>query len=123
MIDANPADFFRRWTVSVTPADLERFEREFLQPALENFCDDWEWWSWAARTETRSDYRPRKIDQYDWRERQGMFPHHVRRHFRRPYGGYDPLAEGVTGDLDHFMDTGNRAGTVQTQTLFPELEE
>ncbi len=114
VIDANPADFFRRWTVSVTPADLERFEREFLHPCLENFCDDWEWWSDSALG---------MLDPYDFGGRGVLFPAHAHRHFRKPYGLYDPLAEGVTGDLDFMMDTGNRAGTIQTQTLFPELEE
>ena len=44
-------------------------------------------------------------------------------HWREPYGIYDPVREGGVGDLDEYLETGNRVGLVRATTLFPELEE
>ena len=106
-------EWFARWNVTVTPADVARFRRQCLDPVLENLCDDYEWW--AECLVKHGD----PFDQFTRRPKE--FPAHRARHYRTPYF-YDPLAEGGSGDLDQYLDTGSTVGLVTADTLFPELE-
>ena len=91
--------FFMRWNVSISPADLERFERRFLVPCLEDLCDWWE------RISTADDpFDP------------------ACRHYQFPYGVWNPLTNGAATDFDELLATGSRVGLERADTLFRELE-
>lgn len=105
-------EWFARWNVTVSGADLARFRRECLDPVLENLYDDWEWWDACFRT---------RGDPFDAGRRAGEFPHHVRRHFRFPYGVYNPLIEGGSGEVDEYLNSGSTAGLRRKAHLFDEL--
>lgn len=105
-------EWFERWNVEVSEADLARFRRQCLDPVLENLCDDYEWWS-ACLAEG--------IDPFNFRVRDSRFPHHRPRCFRYPYGTYSPVAEGGFGDVDEYLENGTTAGLHRATTLFPEL--
>lgn len=116
-------EWFARWNVEVSAADLARFRRECLDPVLENMCDDFEWWTWCKMNGK---------DHFDVRERNAIFVSgrvgsckgtaHFPRHFRTPYCGYNPLAEGGFGDVDDFLATGSTTGLHRVDNLFPELQ-
>lgn len=102
IIADSPSEFFYRWKVEITSSDLSTFRRQCLDPILCQLCD---WW------EELSDPNPD--------------PEHTlfsgALHWRHPYGVYNVLDEGGTGDLDHYLDTGNSIGLHRADTLFPEL--
>jgi hypothetical protein len=107
-------EWFARWNVEVSADDVRRFRRECLDPVLENLCDDWEWWELCKK---------KKIDPFHIDARRNHFLHHWPRHFRMPYVGYNPLAEGGFGDVDEYLATGGTAGLYRADDLFPELKE
>lgn len=104
LIRANPAHFFMRWKVEVLPSDLKRFQRECLNPILEQMYD---WYSFV--TTHRSPF--------DWGTNQES-----RVHFRMPTGVYNPLLEGRRGDYYEFLHTGNDRALERVDSLFRELE-
>lgn len=108
-IKDEPEHFFMRWKVEVSQADLQKFQRECLNPLLEQLC---RWWDYIlahdAVTDSYSDVWSHNTD--------GI-------HFRAPYGAYNPLLEGASTDLDQYLDTGNSIGLVRVNKLFEELEE
>lgn len=106
-------EWFARWTVEVSAADVARFRRECLDPVLENLFDDWEWWELYSR-------RP-LVDPFDYGRRHKLFPQHRRRHFRFPYGVYAPLTEGGSGEVDEYLSSGSTAGLRRLDRLFEEL--
>jgi hypothetical protein len=114
-------EWFTRFNVTVSAADLATFRRTCLDPLLENLLDDYEWWAWCHGTETHSDHHEGEITAYDYLDRIELFPHHRSRHLRTPYH-YDPVAEGAAGDVDSYLDTGSIVGLRRATTLFPELE-
>ena len=99
IIGDSPSEYFARWKVEVSPADVKRFERECLKPILEELCD---WWDWV---------------------KEGDDPYRAgnRIHYRSPYGVFNPLLEGYATDLDNYLDTGNMVGLQRVETLFREL--
>lgn len=105
-------EWFARWNVEVTESDVAKFKRECLDPVLENLCDDYAWWTVGYDT-----------DKWDWQTRLKLFPHHTNRHWRMPYGVYDPVREGGVGEVDNFLATGSTVGLVRVTNLFPELED
>jgi hypothetical protein len=106
-------EWFSRFEVRVQPSDVARFRRECLDPVLENLFDDWEWWAWCYKVHG---------DVFDQSKRRVVeFPRHRRRHFRFPYGVYNPLIEGGTGEVDEYINSGSTAGLRRTEVLFPEL--
>lgn len=111
-------EWFARWNVDIGEADIRAFKRQTLDPVLENLCDDWEWWSFCHD----AGLSPFDSDRTHM-TRECEFPGHVPRHYRKPYGIYDPVAEGGTGETDHFMNMGSDAGLVRVDDLFPELRE
>lgn len=90
--------FFMRWNVVLAKADLERFEKRFMIPCLEDLCDWWERISTAK-------------DPFD----------PTNRHYQFPYGTWNPLTNGATTDLDEHLSTGTTVGLVRSDNLFPEL--
>lgn len=109
-------EWFCRFNVEVSEADLLRFRRTCLDPLLENLLDDYEWWTWCMTAHSATeDVR------YHYEVRREGFPQHRLRHYRTPYH-YDPIGEGGAGDVDDYLDTGNIAGLRKLTTLFPELE-
>lgn len=119
-------EWFARFNVEVSEADLLRFRRTCLDPLLENLLDDYEWWGHAfvnrnLRGAVTTVKLPTEDLQYDYDVRARYWPQHRLRHFRTPYH-YDPIGEGGSGDVDDYLDTGNMAGLRKLTTLFPELE-
>lgn len=114
LIRTNPEHFFMRFRVEVSERDRQRFARECLNPVLENLSDDWEWWANCYK---------HHADVYNDRTRQSLFSQHRQRHFRMPYGCYNPLAEGRPTDLDQFLSDGSTVGLSVSDDLFPELKE
>ena len=106
-----PQNWFMRWDVPITHADIECFRREFLDQVLEMLCDDFEWWAWV---------KPQHL--FDGEERKRRFPHHCVRHFRMPFGVTSPLLDGGETDLDNFLATGSTQGLQHVSALFPELQ-
>ncbi len=105
IIEEDPSNFFMRWKVEVTTADLERFKREFLTPILEQLCD---WWEWVSGCQL---HNPAAL----FSSLDGL-------HWRTPYGFYNILAEGGSSELDEYLATGSEAGLERTETLFSELD-
>lgn len=108
-----PAAYFMRWKVEVFPADVGKFRVECLGPVLDNLLDDYEWW--AACFQHRTDV-------FNYGRRYDQFPHHRARHYREPYGVYNPLDEGGSTDLDEYLATGSEVGLTRVNDLFPELQ-
>lgn len=107
-----PETYFFRWNVLVTADDLARFRRQFLDPVLEQLCD---WWDYISMcSEYKADpFNPTSVPNADF-VNNGV-------HYRMPYGVYNPLLEGVVGDLDNYLDTGDQTGLQRVGDLFPEL--
>lgn len=103
-------EWFARWRVEVSAADVARFKRECLDPVLENLCDDYEWWSWCKKEGVHPSHP---------HLRKEKFPHWPR-HFRTPYC-YNPISEGAFGDIDSYMETRSTVGLQRADNLFPEL--
>lgn len=111
-IKDEPDHYFMRWNISIGKPDVERFKTQCLVPILENVCDDYEWWDVCWKD---------NIPVFDIDTRERRFPDHSYRHFVTPYGVYNPLLEGGTGDLDDYMQTGSETGLRRVTELFEEL--
>lgn len=107
VIADDPDNFFYRWKSDVTTKDIDTFKKQCLDPVLEQLCN---WWQWV-----NGNPDPFCVLQ-GLASIANTFPH-----FRFPYGVYNPLTEGITGDLDSYLDTGSTTGLVHTDNLFPEL--
>lgn len=105
-------EWFGRWKVEVSPADLAKFRNTFLDLVLENLCDDYEWWAGCHKNGS---------DVWNSVHRLQECPYHRPRHFRYPFGVYSPLEENGGTDLDSFLDNGSVVGLERTKQLFPEL--
>lgn len=106
-----PEYWFMRWKVEVSPAEIDKFKREFLNPILEQLCD---WYSWVrlggdpfSPNDGCENSRDRSVMSYT--------------HYRMPFI-FNPLAEGGGTHLDSFLDTGSEVGLVRSETLFEELK-
>jgi ribosome-associated protein YbcJ (S4-like RNA binding protein) len=98
-----PERFFYRWNVAIHEHDIKRFQRECLDPILEQLL---KWWDWAG---SGSDVWGKDVDGTDI-------------HWRTPYGIYDALKEGGESDVDAYMANGSKVGMQKVTTLFPELQ-
>lgn len=114
-IEKEPEDYFMRWDASVSEEDIELFAERTLDPALENMCDDFEWWNHCYRNESDP------LASFDYSLRKEMFPNHVRRHVLLPFGIYNPVADAGKTDLDNYIMTGEITGLTRSDNLFPEL--
>lgn len=111
-------EWFARWRVEVTPQDVERFRRTCLDPVLENLCDDYGWWADCFENGAKDKYGC-----WEMSVRIESFAHHTKRHYRLPYGIYSPVHEGGFGDVDNYLETGDKSGLRKVTDLFPELSE
>lgn len=105
LIRDDPGSYFVRWDVGVLPADIKRFQQRCLNPLLENLCDWWEQVSSVVGT-TVSPFLAGP----------GAC------HWQTPYGVFNPLFEGGSTDLDHYLATGSEAGLERVETLYGELQ-
>lgn len=109
-------EWFARWNVEILTSDITRFKAECLTPILENLCDDAEWYTHCfERGFTAFEYLSRNHN------RHLEFPNHYPRHYRFPFGIYNPLVEGGYGDVDAYLSSGSEVGLVRLTKLFPEL--
>ena len=84
IIEDDPKHFFMRWQVIITGADIQRFEKRFLIPVLEQLCD---WWHGMEC---------------------GGDPFTVgTNHWQHPYGIYNSLNEGRATHLDDYLSNGS----------------
>jgi hypothetical protein len=107
-------EWFARWNVEITEQDIARFKTQCLDPVLENICDDYEWWE---------DCYAQGADPFDYKMRDAVYVGHRNRHFRLPYGVYQPIHQGGIDAVDRYMETGSDAGLVRVTELFPELKD
>ena len=114
IIKENQHEFFQRWDVTFKKDALEEYKRQFLNPVLENICDDYEWWK---------DCHELKEDVFDYDLRSKVYPHHQKRHYVFPYGVYHGLAQGRPTEYDEYLKSGSTVGLKRKDTMFPELEE
>jgi hypothetical protein len=96
----HPKGQFWRWVYQITEREMETFRRRVLHPILTTIAD---WW--------------------DGFNGDPFNPWNNPRHFIRPFGVYDPLAEGLPGAYFGYMTSGSRAGLTRVDTVFPELED
>lgn len=101
IIEENCPHFFFRPHAEFSLNDLNKYQREFLNPILTVICD---WWDWVGGDGIRK-----------------PFEHPSGLHFRSPYGAYNPLQNGRPTQLDYFLKTGNSTGLRKIDALFPEL--
>ena len=105
LIVGEPEHYFHRWNVEFTVADLVRFRRECLDPILEQLCD---WWGWVSRPVCKGGTTR-------WNHESGV-------HWRHPYGVWNALNEGGSGEVDEYLNTGSELGLERTDNLFRELD-
>ena len=101
--DGRIGEWFSRFNVEVSAADVQRFRRECLNPILENLCWWHEWETGQHQDDALEDW---KVPPHSW---------------RHPFGIYNVLDEGGSSDLDTHLETGSLAGLRRTEVLFPEL--
>lgn len=107
LIAGEPEYFFMRWKSAVESTAVEHFRRTCLDPILDQLCD---WYSHVAwcKSNNSDPFRAGCVT--------GRF-----HHFTFPYGVYNPLTDGGTGDVDNLLETGSQAGLQRIDNLFPEL--
>lgn len=98
LIRDNPASFFLRLKMEVTPDELLLFQRRCLNQILGQLFD---WWESI------------KADPFN--------PWGSPLHWISPYGTYSTLNEGRVGDLDDYIANGNMSGLTRVDRLFKEL--
>lgn len=103
LIRQDAGHFFMRWDVGLSQGDIDSFKHQTLNPILEQLCD---WWSYMLDCDSPF---PTEYSHYGY----GI-------HWRAPYH-YNPLADGGSGELDHYLETGSTAGLEKISNLFPEL--
>lgn len=114
VIDENDSYFFERLLVEITSEDIDKFLYQCLEPLLENIYDDYEWWCWC---------QAEGGDHYDHVTRSNVFPEHQRRHYRFPYGVYNPIIEGRNTDYDEYLDHGSSVGLETATELYREFAD
>ena len=113
LIRENASYFFMRWKCEISKTDLARFQKEVMNPILENLCDWYEWIEFCCVNDE---------DRFNAILRQEQFPEHVPRHYRLPYGIYNVMLEGRDDAFNHYITNGTMAGMMKVETLFPELQ-
>lgn len=108
-IAEEPATYFYRWTVEVTPEDVARFRREFLDPCLE-FLRAW------------YDVNARLVPGVSDDPKTAVLVPTSALHWRTPFGLTSEIVDGYGSDLDHYIETGSTVGLVRTTDLFSELQ-
>lgn len=106
-IEDEPEHYFLRFNVKLTEEDINKFKVECLNPILEQLCD---WWEWIQLDQSNPFRTP---DKFIEETNYGI-------HFRMPFG-LRPLEEGMSTELDEYMDSGISVGLERNKELFPEL--
>jgi hypothetical protein len=118
--DRDNNGWFMRWKVEISAEDIAKFRWQCLDPILEQLCDWWEWITlgmcFGKKDEDPFSAGPFKPGQ------TGTGKAGDAKHFRFPYGVWNPLTEGKSSELDGFLGTGSMLGLQRTDQLFPELE-
>lgn len=104
-----PDDFFYRWRVAISPEEIQRFQNECLNPILEQLCD---WWD---------SIQGNPMDPWKTFDFHGEVSKPNKLHYRAPFGVYNKLAKGLTGDYQAYLTKGDKSSLRTTKTLFPEL--
>lgn len=115
-------EWFARWKVGISAADIARFKKDCLDPILENMLDDWEWWNHCQKT-NHNPFQQNCIWRSSYGSERGNSKEraHVPRHYRMPFGVYNVIAEGGFGDVDAFLETGSEVGLQRATVMYPEL--
>jgi len=103
-MEAGEHFFFQRWNVPYSKDDLVKFQRECLDPILEQLCD---WWEDQEKLALL-----------------GVGPFDGDKHWRTPYGMYSPLygAQGSLNEVEEFLESGSILGLRKVDKLFRELD-
>lgn len=101
--DGRGEEWFGRWTVPVSSAEVKRFRDTCLDPLLEWICL---WYD--AMTGKGNTHLP-------------VYTMNAILNYRHPYGVYNVLDEGGTSEYDEYLETGSMAGLRRVPSLFPEL--
>lgn len=99
LIKENADHFFMRWKVDIAGSEVIDFQRNFLEPILEQLC---EWYDYMS------------LGNFDVARLRGV-------HWRMPYGVWNPALEGAVGDLDEYLASGSEVGLERVDNLFREL--
>lgn len=110
VVSKNPDDFFYRWKVSISEAEVARFQKESLDPMLESLCD---WWD---------SIQGDPFNPWETSDRETYTKAPNKHHYRRPFGMYDKMAKGLVGDYQDYLTTGNKSSLQRITTVFPELD-
>lgn len=108
--DNRAGEWFARWEMNITDSDMVKFQKETLDPILEQLCD---WWTYIRAHDKFSD-RDQFSDVWSF-NKQGI-------HWRHPFGIYNVLDEGGASDLDEYLNSRSEIGLQRVTTLFTELE-
>lgn len=108
---ATPKDFFARWKVRVTSADLEVFEERFLKPTLERLCD---WY------EHVTNYMKGRAILFGPHMSADGAPTYL--HWQHPFGVYNVMNEGGSSEYDEHLATGSMVGLRRVDSMFNELK-
>lgn len=100
IIGGSPQDYFARWKIGITPADISRFRHECLDPILEAMA------LWYEDVTNCPDNDP-FYSGLNW---------------RHPYGCWNSVNEVGWSDVDGFLESGSTVGLTKVETLFRELE-
>lgn len=100
-----PAYFFMRWRSEVSIKDVLRFQKETLDPILEQLVD---WWDWVSNC---------------WKISRNPFDQNGRSiHWRHPFGVRNSINQGYGSIMDEYLRSGDKRGLRQVTNLFPELK-
>jgi len=114
LVEAEPERYFYRWNITVTQADVVRFQQQILNPILEQLCD---WWDYLVAGDPFDPWAIRSMS-------HGTYPVNCLHH-RRPFGIYDGMSDGRRGDFFNYISSGgtSKHGLKRVETVFPELQE
>lgn len=125
-------DFFYRWKIAISEDELQRFQRESLDPILEQLCDWWDsiqgnpfdpWNSYrkySSAEATALEFGGASTESgYRTVTREFKVPNKF--HYRTPFGVFNKLAKGLTGDYQTYLTKGDKSSLKAIKTLFPEL--
>ncbi len=104
-------EWFARWTVEVSPADVAKFRTRCLDPVLESLC---QWWDWVVACKEVGEDPFGSLAAGEDDHAQAL--HWVSPFSPYPYG----VIEGGT-DMDDAVLTGGTVGLRRVDHLFEEL--
>lgn len=97
-------EWFGRWTVDISQAEIETFKEEFLHPCLTFLCIWYDVQTGKPWTQWHGDNIINAM------------------HWRHPSGCFNEVDENGSSVVDQFLKTGSTVGLVRIKSLFPELD-